>query len=321
MAKANSNTFQELGLVADQQTRWNSTFLMIRRALLLRPRISLFIAEASDLDSADLLSKDDWSTLQIVHDLLQPFWKLTLRLEGNAINGSHGAIWEVLPAMEVLINGLEAASEVHTYRKAKHLHICIMNALKKLRDYYQRLDESPVYAASVVLNPAIKERHFDRNQGRGLEDWTPKSKEDIRNFWATEYKGKVITELDPTPTTTKANEAGDVDEFENYLYGWGHAMDDLDEYDSYCGEKPLPKAPPHFLRYWNGQAINTPSLSQMALDLLSIPAMSAECERVFSSSKILISDHRNRLREDVIEANECLRYWHQKGYFEYQHGY
>jgi hypothetical protein len=60
---------------------------MIKRALLLRPRISLFITEALDkddnaLDSADALSKDNWSTLQIVHDLLQPFWKLTLRLQG-----------------------------------------------------------------------------------------------------------------------------------------------------------------------------------------------------------------------------------------------
>jgi hAT family C-terminal dimerisation region len=30
----------------------------------------------------------------------------------------------------------------------------------------------------------------------------------------------------------------------------------------------------------------------MALDLLFIPAMAAECERVFSSSKIPISDHQ-----------------------------
>ena len=106
---------------------------MIKRALLLRPRISLFIAEALDkdsnaLDSADALSKDDWSTLQIVHDLLQPFWKLTLRLQGQGTSGSYGVIWEVLPAMEVLINGLEAASKVYTLRKAKYLHICINNA-------------------------------------------------------------------------------------------------------------------------------------------------------------------------------------------------
>ena len=47
----------------------------------------------------------------------------------------------------------------------------------------------------------------------------------------------------------------------------------------------------------------------MAIDMLCIPAMSAECERVFSSAKLLISQRRNRLTADMIEACECLRAW------------
>lgn len=47
----------------------------------------------------------------------------------------------------------------------------------------------------------------------------------------------------------------------------------------------------------------------MAGDILSVPAMSAECERVFSSAKLLISDRRNKLGADVIEAAECLKSW------------
>ena len=47
----------------------------------------------------------------------------------------------------------------------------------------------------------------------------------------------------------------------------------------------------------------------MAFDMLSIPAMSAECERVFSSAKLLITDRRGRLKEDIIEASECLKSW------------
>jgi len=47
----------------------------------------------------------------------------------------------------------------------------------------------------------------------------------------------------------------------------------------------------------------------MALDVLSIPLMSAECERVFSAAKILVSDRRSSLSEQVIEASMVLRYW------------
>jgi hypothetical protein len=47
----------------------------------------------------------------------------------------------------------------------------------------------------------------------------------------------------------------------------------------------------------------------MALDTLLIPAMSTECERVFSSSKKLLSPQRYRIKEDLIEASECLKAW------------
>ena len=39
-----------------------------------------------------------------------------------------------------------------------------------------------------------------------------------------------------------------------------------------------------------------------ALDILAIPAMSAEVERVFSSASLTITDCRNQLGEEVIEA-------------------
>ncbi|KJZ74785.1 hypothetical protein HIM_05902 [Hirsutella minnesotensis 3608] len=38
--------------------------------------------------------------------------------------------------------------------------------------------------------------------------------------------------------------------------------------------------------------------------------MSDECERLFSSAKILLSDRRSRLKIDIIEASECLRSWY-----------
>jgi len=47
----------------------------------------------------------------------------------------------------------------------------------------------------------------------------------------------------------------------------------------------------------------------MALNILSIPTMSADPERLFSSTKITISDRRNRLRIYTIEALECLKSW------------
>jgi hypothetical protein len=123
---------------------------------------------------------------------------------------------------------------------------------------------------------------------------------------------------EPKATHTRSHECENpaFNMFDDYIYNQLAALDIQDEYNTYCAALPLPKEPPSLIQYWDGQAVVSPSLSRMALDLLSIPAMTAECERVFSSSKILISDRRNRLKDDIIEASECLNYWYRRGYFE-----
>ena len=65
------------------------------------------------------------------------------------------------------------------------------------------------------------------------------------------------------------------------------------------------------LRFWlrmRGDK-STARLAQMGLDMVSIPAMSSECERVFSQAKLMIMRQRYSLKADVIEACQCLRIW------------
>jgi hAT family C-terminal dimerisation region len=49
---------------------------------------------------------------------------------------------------------------------------------------------------------------------------------------------------------------------------------------------------------------------------LCCPAMSTECERVFSSTKKLITSERNALAKDIIEACECLKAWWKNSLIE-----
>ena len=65
------------------------------------------------------------------------------------------------------------------------------------------------------------------------------------------------------------------------------------------------------IAYWLRQLKDksTYQLARMALDMASIPAMSSECERVFSQSKLLITRQRHRLKVDIIEATQCLQMW------------
>jgi len=44
--------------------------------------------------------------------------------------------------------------------------------------------------------------------------------------------------------------------------------------------------------------------------------MSAECERLFLSAKNLITDRRDELKEDIIQACTLLRHWLKEAGFK-----
>ena len=56
----------------------------------------------------------------------------------------------------------------------------------------------------------------------------------------------------------------------------------------------------------------------MAIDIYSIPAISSEPERVFSSAKHTLSDQRNSLEAETIELLECMKSWIRLGIFTEQ---
>ena len=51
----------------------------------------------------------------------------------------------------------------------------------------------------------------------------------------------------------------------------------------------------------------------MALNILLIPAISDEPERVFSGVCCIISWERILLSKEIIKAIECLKYWKRSG--------
>ncbi|KAF3762264.1 HAT dimerization, partial [Cryphonectria parasitica EP155] len=67
------------------------------------------------------------------------------------------------------------------------------------------------------------------------------------------------------------------------------------------------------LVWWAARKAEFPALSQMAFDVLSIPAMSSECERVFSQGKLTMSSQRRRMKSSTLELLLCLKDWLKNG--------
>ena len=102
--------------------------------------------------------------------------------------------------------------------------------------------------------------------------------------------------------------------FKSFLaqgYPQEHERELTDEYRAYCQLPTLQNKPHSLIYWWRDQEPSFPLLATLAHSILSIPAMSAECERVFSSSKLLVTPIRNRLTPQAIEVSECLRNWYR----------
>jgi hypothetical protein len=133
--------------------------------------------------------------------------------------------------------------------------------------------------------------------------------EDVR-FWHDEYKGTI----DPVQHEAEVELSRQHENvYESWLFGVhsDYAAHIRDEYEIYCGsglEKGV-KSGTDAIAWWSEQRQRQlyPNLHRMALDILTIPAMSAEPEHLFSETKKIISSERHSLLPSTIEAIEGIK--------------
>jgi hypothetical protein len=70
------------------------------------------------------------------------------------------------------------------------------------------------------------------------------------------------------------------------------------------------------MEYWIFKQSQWPQLAKMAFDFLCIPAISSECERVFSSCAKQTTQYSSRLSGKLLWHQECLKNWQRRGFIE-----
>lgn len=84
-----------------------------------------------------------------------------------------------------------------------------------------------------------------------------------------------------------------------------------DEFGRFIEGPALPIGASSALSWWlePTQQTSYPSLHLFAISIFSIPAMSAEAERVFSGARRTVSWDRTRISPKMLECTECLKHW------------
>jgi predicted lipoprotein with Yx(FWY)xxD motif len=70
------------------------------------------------------------------------------------------------------------------------------------------------------------------------------------------------------------------------------------------------------MEYWQIKQYVWPELTAMAFDLLAVPAMSSECERVFSSCAKMTTPDSGKLLGKTLCYHQCLKNWQRRGAIE-----
>uniref|UniRef100_A0A0D2YKK9 HAT C-terminal dimerisation domain-containing protein n=1 Tax=Fusarium oxysporum (strain Fo5176) TaxID=660025 RepID=A0A0D2YKK9_FUSOF len=322
----------DLELMQNNETRWNSTFMMIQRAIRKREQIDHFITyldtKAAEprqrVPVQDHLSQQDWLLLAEIQSLLKPLYEITMRCQGWAKEGRYGALWEVMIGMEYLLNFFEeqklifsppdgTADELQIARASATTSTAFQFIFALLMSILLRLSQD------VVLHELIKVADARNTCHSTLETNIPVHSRKLRVLMMTTddaYKSLSITYLRKEQSEAartmigKAVRQDEPSQFDQWMQSYDrYMMEEEDELGVYMRQGPVRRENLNPILWWKEHQEEYPRLSKFALDILAIPAMSVDPERTFSVTKLTISSQRHSLSPEIIEEIQCLRNW------------
>jgi hypothetical protein len=281
----------------DNSTRWNSWYRMIYVAITLRKELNSFMDDRyseSDI-RLDYLHPEHWQELQEIHDFLQPFYEITKDTQWDKTS-----LDEVICSMDFLVTHYKAAME--QFRHNITMIDRIMTSWYKFDDYYSRTDDTPVYAAAILLHPSLREAHL-KEAWKDQPQYISPAIQAVRRLW-DDFKPQQEPEIEE-----------DLSAYEAYKKRIYQKSSCHDEFSRFIEGPTLPIGASSALSWWlePTQQTSYPSLHRLAINIFSIPAMSAEAERVFSGARRTVSWDRSRLSAQIVEYTECLKHWIKNG--------
>jgi hypothetical protein len=179
---------------------------------------------------------------------------------------------------------------------------------------------------ALALHPWIKLDYL-RDEWQDRPDWIELAETTLQEVWKTTYRGRAAAGAGDIIHAERPEEEEQLgDEGLNQWQRKRRARQREDRRDAmeiFQGEPPVEhEAVTDVIGYWarNGTDPKWKDLAHRALEFLSMPAMSAQPERVFSGAKITISDRRCQLSDEAVNARECLKSWQRDGLIRASHG-
>jgi hypothetical protein len=219
----------------------------------------------------------------------------------------------------LILNIFEKANNVVRQVKfASDKDFCsrIKKAWEVFDKYYTKTDTTPLYAAALILHPTHRTAYIKANWPA---KWIKPALKKVTELWESYRDANLISptismSYDSTRDKQPEKEKDEFDEIAESLKKYARPASQ-DEFQDYCNGEPYDIGKQTALQWWSLdlQKKRWPRLARMALDILSIPAMSDEPERVFSGARRTVSWDRTQMTATTLEWVECLKHWKRSG--------
>ncbi|KAF6513165.1 hypothetical protein HZS61_007895 [Fusarium oxysporum f. sp. conglutinans] len=195
-----------------------------------------------------------------------------------------------------------------------HMVHCIDMGWFVLNKYYNLSDQTPVYAAALLLDPSKRRKYIERNW---QESWHAPAIAAAQQIWLDEYNAAPIPESLRVPldvSSSSGRQHNELDELLSDIAVTGPILDDADDFETFIDAPPtrITGSP---LQWWlhRDQRKAYPRLSRMAIDILSIPPESSDVESNFSSARRTLSWDRESMTCENLAKVECVGNWMREG--------
>lgn len=279
--------------VKDVETRWNSTYCMLVRAVYLKEAIDMWVKSRKDYQTL-VLDIEEWKKLEFLVHFLAPFYITTLRLQASTVP----TLQQTFETYEGLFNSIDNVRGIFQDMSIRpdwiqDIETGIDAMWGKLRDYYS--DAKPyAYGDAILLHPSEKLRWFKK------QEWKADKIE--------AYRASTSRRFDIQYSKTAALGEGRKRSFQ--MMNDDSDSDDAiqSEFDSYIQQQRV-RGIENPLVWWKTVEGIYPHLSKMAKDTFAVPATGSGVEREFSISGAIVTRGRNRLDPTTISDIMHYKRW------------
>ncbi|KAH9601923.1 hypothetical protein KSS87_014752 [Heliosperma pusillum] len=285
----------------DVPTRWNSTYIMLDRALKYKDALDNYFGSI-DGTSTYVLDINEWEKVKKVCHLLEPFYEVTKLFSGSDYPTSSlyfPFVWQI----QTRLNKAAGCNELDISTASKDMQV-------KFEKYWH--DYVKVLAFGVIFDPryklefvkyALKKLHGEVEGLRKVDEL----KTHFEGLYeAYEEHAGVFRPYDSRDMARSINPTDDFAEFAAY----DQINATTTEVDVYLNEKKMAvDTQLNVLVYWKENSDRFPILSSKARDILAIPITTVASESTFSMGGRIISKWRSSLSSKSVEAIVTCKHW------------